>query len=120
MKILLLTLCLLISVPTVHFPSVETAAIPDSGLCVVEFNASFNSSNRVVWLDELSDCQGRRVDIGIHPELQKKHKIVVVPTIIVFQDNEEVKRFQANILMQLEATQADIQEAIDDAIMSSF
>jgi hypothetical protein len=95
-------------------------SIPDSGVCVVEFNASFNAANGVDWLDKLSDCKGKRVDIATSPELQKKHKIVVVPTVIVFNDGEEVERFQANIMMQLEATQDDVQEAIDEIIMSAF
>lgn len=95
-------------------------SIPDSGVCVVEFNASFNAANGVDWLDKLSDCKGKRVDIATSPELQKKHKIVVVPTVIVFNDGEEVERFQANIMMQLEATQDDVQEAIDEIIMSDF
>ena len=94
--------------------------IPDSGVCVVEFNASFNSANSVDWIDDLSDCKGRRVDIVSEPALQKEHKIVVVPTVIVFNDGEEVERFQANTMMQLEATQDDVQEAIDEIIMSDF
>jgi hypothetical protein len=94
--------------------------IPDSGVCVVEFNASFNAANSVDWIDELSDCKGRRVDIAAEPDLQKKHKIVVVPTVIVFNDGEEVERFQANIMMQLEATQDEVQEAVDEIIMSAF
>ena len=94
--------------------------IPDSGVCVVEFNASFNAANSVDWLDELSDCKGRRVDIVSEPDLQAKHKIVVVPTVIVFNDGEEVERFQANIMMQLEATQGEVQEAVDEIIMSAF
>jgi len=94
--------------------------IPDSGVCVVEFNASFNSANSVDWIDDLSDCEGRRIDIASEPDLQKEHKIVVVPTVIVFNEGEEVERFQANIMMQLEATQDDVQEAIDEIIMSDF
>ena len=94
--------------------------IPDSGVCVVEFNASFNSANSVDWIDELSDCKGKRVDILTNPELQKEHKIVVVPTVIVFNDGEEVERFQANIMMQLEATKDEVQESVDEFIMRAF
>ena len=94
--------------------------IPDSGVCVVEFNASFNAANSVDWIDNLSDCKGRRVDIVSSPDLQKEHKIVVVPTVIVFNEGEEVERFQANIMMQLEATQDEVQEAVDEIIMSDF
>jgi thioredoxin-like negative regulator of GroEL len=79
-----------------------------------------NASNSVDWLDELSDCKGRRVDIAAEPDLQREHKIVVVPTVIVFNDGEEVERFQANIMMQLEATQDEVQEAVDEIIMSDF
>ena len=101
-------------------PTEEESSIPDSGICVVEFNASFNASNSVDWIDDLSDCNGKRIDIASHPEMQKKHRIVVVPTIIIFNDKEEVKRFQANLMMQLEASKDDVQEAIDEIIMSAF
>ena len=47
----------------------------NSGVCVVEFNASFNASNSVDWIDDLSDCKGKRVDIAAHPEMQKKYKM---------------------------------------------
>ena len=101
-------------------PSESESNIQESGVCVVEFNASFNASNSVEWIDELSDCKGKRVDIAAHPEMQKEYKIVVVPTIIIFNDEEEIKRFQANIMMQLEASKEDVQEAVDEIIMSAF
>lgn len=105
---------------TVYVVAPAVAEIPDSGICVVEFNASFNAGNSVDWIESLSDCNGKRIDIVANPEMQKEYKIVVVPTVIVFNDKEEVKRFQANIMMQLEATQAEVQEAIDEIIMSAF
>ena len=96
------------------------AGIPESGVCVVEFNAPFNASNSVDWIENLSDCKGRRIDIMADPDMQKEHKIVVVPTIIIFNEGEEVKRFQGNIMMQIEASENDVQEAVDEVIMSSF
>jgi len=101
-------------------PVEAKASTSDSGVCVVEFNAGFNASNSVAWIDELSDCKGKRIDIAIQPDMQKEHKIVVVPTIIIFNNKEEVKRFQANIMMQLEASKKDVQEAVDEIIMSAF
>ena len=91
-----------------------------SGICVVEFNASFNASNTVPWIEDLSDCSTSRVDIVASPELQKEHKIVVVPTIVVFNEGEEVKRFQANIMMTMEASLDDVQDAIDEVILNDF
>ena len=118
MKTLLLTLSLLLFSTALYVSTPPTTLI--EGVCVVEFNASFNASNSVVWVEELSDCKGSRVDIAANPDMQKEHKIVVVPTIIIFNDGVEVKRFQANIMMQLEASKGDVQEAVDEIIMSAF
>jgi hypothetical protein len=52
--------------------------------------------------------------------MQSDHKIVVVPTVVIFNEGEEVKRFQANIMMTLEASKDDVQEAIDEILMSDF
>ena len=92
----------------------------DVGLCVIEFNASFNAQNSVAWIDDLTDCDVNRVDIVASPDLQQKYKIVVVPTIVILNDGEEKKRFQANIMMTMEATKDDIQGAIDEILMSDF
>ena len=101
-------------------PSVEYTDNLYEGLCVVEFNADFNKQNSVPWIESLTDCTGRRVDIAEQPEKQVEHQIVVVPTIIIFNEGEEVKRYQANIMMQLEVDAATIQNDIDEIIMSDF
>ena len=92
----------------------------DTGICVVEFNASFNSQNSVPWIENITECKPMRVDIAQQPEMQAEHKIVVVPTIIVFNEGEEVERFQANIMMTLEATSDEVQEVVDEIILSDF
>jgi hypothetical protein len=117
----LLSICLFALFSTavyVSMPVIDT--LPEAGVSVVEFNASFNASNSVDWLEELSDCKGIRVDIAAEPSLQKEHKIVVVPTIIVFNDGEETERFQANIMMVMESTKEEVQDAIDEILMSDF
>lgn len=91
-----------------------------SGLVVVEFNASFNKSNEVAWLNKLTDCETERVDIAADSRWSKEYKIVVVPTLVVFNNGEEVKRFQANIMMTMEATRKEVQESIDEIIMEAF
>ena len=55
-----------------------------------------------------------------NPDLQDKHKIKAVPTVIVFDDEQEVIRFEANIMMQLEATKKDIQAEIDKIMLEKF
>ena len=98
---------------------VKSQVIPGEGLIVVEFNAPF-SGTKCEYLDELTDCDLAKIDISTQPKLQSKHKIVVVPTLIVFYDGEEVARFQANIMMKLEATLKEVQDKIDETIMSNF
>ena len=88
---------------------------------VSQFNAAWNKNNEVAWVGDLSDCETiSYVDIGTQAEMAKKHKIAVVPTVIIFKDGEEVARFQANIMMQLETPKKDVQEAIDEILMEDF
>ena len=101
-------------------PLISIAQDFPSGMVAVEFNASFNKSNEVSWLSKLSDCETQRVDIAADSRWSKEYKIVVVPTIVIFNNNEEVKRFQANIMMTMEATKSEVQNSIDEIVMEAF
>jgi len=89
-------------------------------LVVTEFNADWNSANKVEWLDKLSDCDIAKVDIVKEPTLQKDHKVVIVPTIIIFKDGDEVARFQADISFKMLATREEVQNSVDELLMSDF
>ena len=91
-----------------------------SQIVIKHFNAAWNNSNKVEWLEKLNDCSVKYYDITKSPELQKRYKVVVVPTIVVFQDGDEIKRYQADISLKISATKEDIQAAIDEAIMGGF
>ena len=98
----------------------EKTNICDDGICVIQFNAGFNAANEVTWLNKLTDCTTATVDIMEDPSLPQDYKIVVVPTILILEDGAEVARFQANIMMTMETTQKEVQESIDEIIMSKF
>ena len=88
---------------------------------ISQFNAEWNKANEVPWVMDLKDCKTISfVDIGKNADLAKKHKIAVIPTIIIFKDGEEVARFQADLSFKLLATRKEIQNAIDELIMSDF
>ena len=89
-------------------------------LCVVQFNASFNEANKVTWVNKLTDCDTKFIDIASDTKAAGKYKIVVVPSIVIYKGGEEVHRFQANIMMQMEATKKDVQSKIDEIIMDDF
>ena len=87
-------------------------------VCVVEFNAGWNESNSVDYLNKLTDCGIKRINID-KGDWQKKYGIIVVPTIIVF-NGKEVKRFQADITFEITAKLEDIQDVIDEILMEDF
>ena len=91
----------------------------DAEVCVVQFNAGWNSANNVEWLEKLKDCETKYIDIATDAEAQAKYEIVVVPTIIVF-NGKEVKRFQADISFAMKATKSDVQEVVDEIMMDQF
>lgn len=86
---------------------------------VIHFNADFNSSNDVVWFSKLKECDKQTLLIE-EDNNQTKYEIAIVPTIVVFDDGEEVKRFQADISFKMVATREDVQEYIEELIISKF
>ena len=111
---------LFISSPSLTPNIEEKTELCNDGICVIQFNAKFNAANEVTWLDNLTDCSTTTVDIMEDPSLPQDYKIVVVPTILILEDGAEVARFQANIMMTMETTQDEVQESIDEIIMSKF
>ena len=88
---------------------------------VKQFNASWNSANDVSWVMDLKDCKTvGYYDISKDKETQKEYKIAVVPTIIIFKDDEEVARFQADLSFKMLATREEVQEEINNQLMSDF
>ena len=91
----------------------------DEDICVVEFNASWNSANDVVWIHKLTDVGTKRIYID-KGDWQKEYSIVVTPTIIIFVNGKEEKRYKANIMMVIEETEKIVQDKIDEIIMEDF
>ena len=92
-----------------------------SQIQVAQFNAEWNKTNEVTWINKLEDCETiSYVDINTQKEMQKTHKIAVIPTIIIFKDDVEVARFQADLSFKMVATKEEVQEEIDNQLMSDF
>jgi len=88
---------------------------------VEQFNAGWNDANTVSWVQNLTDCKTiGYTDIAVVTDAQTKHKIAVVPTIIIFKDGEEAVRFQADLSFKMVATKEEVMEAIDELLMSDF
>ena len=89
-------------------------------IVVTHFNAEWNDPNKVAYIGKLTGCELVYVDIAKSPKLQEKHEIIIVPTVVIYKDGEEVKRFQADISFSMKATRKEMQEVIDELLMSDF
>ena len=100
---------------------VLTANVVFGQIKVEQFNAGWNDANTVPWVQSLTDCKTiGYTDIAVVTDAQTKHKIAVVPTIIIFKDGEEAVRFQADLSFKMVATKEEVMEAIDELLMSDF
>ena len=85
-----------------NFQAIQLMSLEECA--VVQVNASWNFANRLD-IAKLKDCYIAEVDLTnktICAVIQKEWSIKVVPTIIIFQNGKEVKRFEAGISMKFD------------------
>ena len=86
---------------------------------VSHFNSDWNVDNNFD-ISELKECEKDYIIICNNEDLKDKHKIKSVPTVIVFEDEKEIKRYEANIMMELTCSHHDIQHIIDSVYLKRF
>ena len=90
------------------------------GIVVVEYWAEWNNTNKFKELKDLKDCTVYRACIAKCNDAANKYNIKAIPTVIIYDNGEEVARFSPNIMLQLEATGKDVQSAIDEIVLNKF
>ena len=92
------------------------------GLVVVEFWATWNEKNKVNLLDEWDtfDAKVYRVNIDSYPNIQAKNDVVILPTIIFYDEGEEVKRLQGDMSFSLETSVKELDDIIEEILGSKF
>ena len=92
------------------------------GLVVVEFYATWNETNKVVVLDtwDTFDAKVYRLNIDLYPKIQTNNEVVILPTIIFYDDGEEVKRLQGDMSFTLKVTTKELDEIIEEILGSKF
>ena len=92
------------------------------GLVVVEFWATWNEKNKVVLLDEWDtfDAKVYRVNIDLYPKIQAKNDVVILPTIIFYDEGEEVKRLQGDMSFSLKTSIKEFENIIEEILGSKF
>ena len=92
------------------------------GLVVVEFWATWNEKNKVVLLDEWDtfDAKVYRVNIDLYPKIQANNDVVILPTIIFYDEGEEVKRLQGDMTFSLQTSIKEFENIIEEILSSKF
>ena len=92
------------------------------GVVAVEFWASWNNANKVTVLDEWEtfDAKVYRLNIDLYPKIQSKNNVVILPTIIFYDDGEEVKRLQGDMSFSLKVTKDELEEIVEEILGSKF
>ena len=92
------------------------------GLVVVEFWAGWNEMNKVAILDEWDtfDAKVFRLNIELFPQIQADNNVVILPTIIFYDEGEEVKRLQGDMSFTLKVTTEQLDEIIEEILGSKF
>tara|TARA_R110002033_G_scaffold3576_2_gene19771 strand:+ start:167 stop:520 length:354 start_codon:yes stop_codon:yes gene_type:complete len=85
-----------------------------NGICVVQYNALFNKGNAVQSLDKISDAKSFNSWIDNDPTIKESYGVKSVPTVILYQDGKEIRRWEAGISMKLRITYRDVQHAVDE------
>ena len=90
------------------------------GIVVVEYWAEWNNANKFKELNQLKDCTVYRACIAKCSNAASEYGIKAIPTVIIYDNGEEIKRFSPNIMLQLEASRKDVQSAIDEIVLNKF
>ena len=93
-----------------------------SGITLIEYWAQWNVANKVTILDSITieDAKIYRVLIDTNMNIATEQKIVVVPTIVFYDDGKEFKRLQADLTFKMKVAKKDLQGVVDEILMSKF
>ena len=92
------------------------------GLVVVEFWATWNEANKVSVIDEWETFAAKvdRLNIDLYPKIQTDNNVVILPTIIFYDEGEEVKRLQGDMTFTLKTTTDELDEIVEEILGSKF
>ena len=92
------------------------------GLVVVEFFSTWNIENKVVVLDtwDTFDAKVYRINIDLYPDIQLNNNVVILPTIIFYDEGEEVKRLQGDMSFTLKTTTDELDEVVEEILGNKF
>lgn len=100
----------------------EKSAFGDDevSIVVIEFWAKFNDVNAFQEFKQLKNVTHYyRCDISTNPELKKKYRVRMAPTILIFVNGVLEEDFRAGLDLECPVDLPELQEAIEEARLSS-
>ena len=116
----LLTIFFLINISLFGQAIIKSDDFKDAdGIVIIEFWEDWNKTNECKWLKELDGVSAYRMKMST--TLSKKIDVKVLPTLVLFDEQEIVDKWEADITFQLpKGTRKKVQEKIDDLNISKF
>jgi len=92
----------------------------ETSIVIIEFWAKFNDVNAFQEFKQLKNVTHYyRCDISINPELKKKYRVRMAPTILIFVNGVLEEDFRAGLDLECPVDLPELQEAIEEARLSS-
>ena len=91
----------------------------ENGISIVQASAEFTKEANLN-IKKLDDVNVFNYDIGKHKDFFEENNIVYLPTIILFENGNEVESWEADITLKLKCKLEDLQKEIDKLIENKF
>ena len=88
-------------------------------ISIVEYNTSWNETNFIQGLDKLKNCKPYTIILCDNLDYMDKFDIKQ-PTIVLYNNGDEVKRFKSTIMLDFDVSYKDLQKEIDKLLLNKF
>jgi len=106
-----LILAVLFLLPSQTFSNKNKISV--KGIVLVHYNAEFNSSNNFSDISRVKDCKIYEAWIDQDPKLKESEGIRSVPTVILYNNGKEIKRWEAGLSLNLDIHYSELQKEVD-------
>ena len=66
------------------------------------------------------DAKVYRINIDLYPKIQSENEVVILPTLIFYDEGEEVKRLQGDMSFTLKTSIEQLDQIIEEILGSKF
>ena len=88
-------------------------------IAIVEFNTSWNIDNHFKGFDDVKNCKTYSISLCDNPNYKDKFNIKY-PAIVVYNNGDEIKRYNTNIVLGFDVTYKNLQTDVDSLLLLKF